>query len=425
MSSTGQHITVFEYETIKLNQIVDEVLLDETIIESLENHFGDKGVPYYSLSNKGVRFNEYVGVIQVGNLTINILPKADKNLSYNSDEKEKKKWNSRLIDMLRSVGLFDVKAPSLSSLKIKPNSILDLYFDLFIKEVEFLYHKGLIKKYRKKESNQTALKGSIQFSKHIQKNLIHKERFYVKHNTYDKEHKLHQILFKALKVLKRINTNNSIQSDINRMIQSFPELMDIKILESSFETIHYDRKTESYKNAINIARLILLNYHPDVSKGKNDVLALMFDMNLLWEEFVYISLRKYNRGNSVTAQTRKNFWQPEKGYNSYMKPDIVINKGNKDNCIVLDTKWKNINNGNPKPDDLRQLFVYHEYFDSKKVALVYPGIKTQIKGGLYYNSNSKIGNKECSIITLNVENNINNWQKKISETVFCWANEYS
>ena len=421
MSSKNQHITVFEHETIKINQIIDDLKIDEKIIESLENHYGEKGVPYYSLSNKGVRFNEFVGVIQVGNLSINILPKADKNLSYLSDKKKKNEWNNRLINMLRSVGLFDVKAPSISSLKLKPNSILDLYFSLFIKEVEALYHQGLIRKYRKTECNQTALKGSLHFSKHIQKNLIHKERFYVKHTIYDKEHLLHQILFKVLNLLKRINTNNSIQSDITRMIESFPELKDIKVIESTFDSIHYDRKTLAYKNAINIAKLILLNYHPDVSKGKNNVLALMFNMNLLWEEFVYVALRKYNQGNSVTAQTRKNFWKPESGYNSFMKPDIVINKERKNETIVLDTKWKNINNSNPKPDDLRQLFVYHEYFESKKVALVYPGDSTKNKPGKYYNPNRQLGDKECSVITLNVEKDIQKWQKNISKVIFGWA----
>jgi 5-methylcytosine-specific restriction enzyme subunit McrC len=359
-------------------------------------------------------------VIQIGNLTINILPKADKNLSWKSQRKDKKEWNDHLINMLRAVGLFNVKAPSTSSLKIKPNSILDLYFEMFIKEVEALYHKGLVKKYRKTESNQTALKGSIQFSKHIQKNLIHKERFYVKHNSYDKQHKLHQILFKGLKLLKQINSNHSIQSNINRMIEPFPQMSDIKVIESTFESIHYDRKTETYKNAINIAKLILLNYHPDVSKGKNDVLALMFDMNELWEQFVFVALRKYNDGNSVTAQTTKNFWKPEKGRSSYMQPDIVLNKGNKENCVVLDTKWKNINTGNPKPDDLRQLFVYHDYFESKKVALVYPGSETKQKGVHYYDSNSKVGDKECSVITLTVEKDIKAWQKSISASIFEW-----
>ena len=111
--------------------------------------------------------------MQVGKLTIEVLPKADKDDNTT-------KWQNILIGMLRAIGMFKVYAPSSSSLKIKNNSILDLYFELFVKEIEYLINKGLIKKYRKTESNQFALKGSIKFAKHLQKNLVHQERFYIR-----------------------------------------------------------------------------------------------------------------------------------------------------------------------------------------------------------------------------------------------------
>jgi 5-methylcytosine-specific restriction enzyme subunit McrC len=171
----------------------------------------------------------------------------------------------------------------------------------------------------------TALKGCLQFEKHIQQNLTHQERFYVRHTTYDVEHKLH--FYKTIRLLKQINTNTGLHSRIGALLLHFPEMPDVNVSETTFDRLVYNRKTQSYKKAIDIAKLLLLQYHPDVIKGRNNVLALMFDMNKLWEQFVYVSLRKHKKPNTtITAQTSKFFWQPKSGYRSIIRPDIVVNK---------------------------------------------------------------------------------------------------
>ena len=416
MNKEHKHIPVFEHESLRTDR--GEQRLSKNQLEALQSFYGEQGVPYYSLLPKGVKFNEYVGVIQVGKTVIEVLPKADK-----SDDKDS--WRDVLINMLRAVGIFNIHAPSSSNLSLRSNSILELYFELFIKEVEYLMHRGLVKKYRKTEGNRTALKGSIQFAKHISQNLVHKERFYVRHTTYDKEHDIHAILYKALKLLNQINSNVHLSSRLGNLLLDFPELYDIKISEGLFEKIAFDRKTAHYKNALEIARLLLLNYHPDLNSGSNNVLALMFDMNMLWEQFVYVSLKKNKRGAStIVAQNSKNFWKPLIGYNSKMKPDIVLNKGTKD-CVVLDTKWKNLNGFNPSPEDLRQMFVYMKYYGAKKVALIYPGKQHSIQSGLYYDHSSfnsnKLSEEECSVISIGVEKDVQKWQKTISNHISNWC----
>lgn len=409
--------TIYEHEALIEGEYYNDNKFTAIHHALLENYYKEKNFPYYKLIRKGVRFCEYVGVLQVGHLVIEVLPKADNKKS------SEQQWRSMLIDMLRAVGVFNVKAPSSSSLSIKPNSILDLYFKLFVEETEQLLHKGLIKHYHKTEGNRMALKGSIVFGKHIQQNLVHQERFYVRYTTYDQQHPLNAVLYKTLQLIKQINTNQSINSRIGNLLLNFPEMPAIKTDDAFFERINYNRKSEAYHNAINIARMLLLNYHPDVSTGKNDVLALMFDMNKLWEQFVAVSLRKYISntthltGTTLTTQSRFDFWKPENGYKMRLRPDIVITL-NDGKYYVLDTKWKNRNGYKPSPDDLRQMYTYSKFHNDAITALVYPG-DNEIQNSYFINeTDSNKINASCKLIEIPISDTINAWQTNIGKIIF-------
>ncbi|HYX09355.1 MAG TPA: hypothetical protein VE912_21665, partial [Bacteroidales bacterium] len=158
-------IKVFEHQ----NLLIDEVF-QKSHWEALgwynETHEGK----FFSLTPKGVKFNQYVGVIQVGYLTIEVLPKIDRSV----DERDKDKWQRVLLDMLRECSWMQVYAREKASLHFKPNSILEAYLELFLKKCEILIRQGLVKKYRSTNQNCSSLKGKLLFANHIQQNLVHK-----------------------------------------------------------------------------------------------------------------------------------------------------------------------------------------------------------------------------------------------------------
>ncbi|CAM3390134.1 McrC family protein [Empedobacter stercoris] len=397
------HITVFEHEKLFFNLNNKQ---EKQLHDALEIYHGNQ-TPFFKLIRNGVQFNEHVGIIQIGKTTIEVLPKADKS--------GEDKWRKLLIGMIQTVWGFDVKSTGSSSLKLKSNSILELYFELFISEVEYLLHRGLIKRYRKNEGNQTSLKGALQFSKHISQNLVHKQRFYVKYTQYSNEHTIHEILFKTIKLLAHISSNPLLKGRIGALTLNFPEMKEIKVNESTFDKIVFDRKNQHYRTALEIAKLLLLNYHPDVSKGRNDVLALMFDMNSLWEQFILVTLKRKLKSHHVTAQVTKSFWKPISGYSSKMRPDIILKCKESQENYVLDTKWKNLNGYNPSPEDLRQMYVYHRFYQAKKVALVYPSDQHSIQKGNYFSSENhlEMSEKECSIMQIATASDIKVWQEEI------------
>lgn len=412
MPKQAKHIRVFEHQKLKVNQIVDDKKFKEDDLKSFIEFYGE-GKPYFSLIRDGIQFNEYVGAIQVGNTLVEVLPKADKK------DEDKNKWQSRLINMLRVVHGFEVKAPSSSNLKLNSNSVLDLYFELFVAEVEQIKRRGLIKKYRQTKGNLTALKGRLVFSQHISKNLVHKERFYTQYTTYDVEHLLHIILYKTLLLIQRINRNKNLFARINSMVLNFPEMPDIKVNDATFEKITYNRKSLHYKKAMDIAQLLLMHYHPDLNKGKRDVLALMFDMNLLWEQFVLISLKKL-KNYKVYGQNSTGFWKPENGRTRTIRPDIKVSNNNGN--YILDTKWKLIY-GKPSIEDIRQMYAYHMYYKAQKVALLYPGKSDYKKGNFVKTGKERtISDLECGLLYIDCQEDVRKWQEDIREVVKKWIN---
>lgn len=102
------------------------------------------------------------------------------------------------------------------------------------------------------------------------------------------------------------------------------------------------------------------------------MLALLFDMNSLWEEYVLEKMKKEAlnlEDTEVYGQSSKEFWQGVS-----IRPDIVVKK--KDQVFVIDTKWKNIQQSKPSTHDLRQMYVYNDYWESVQSMLLYPATES-------------------------------------------------
>jgi 5-methylcytosine-specific restriction enzyme subunit McrC len=370
------------------NEGSEDKKLPQDLFDALKSFAGDKDLQWYTFTANGVRFHQYVGALQIGRYCIEVLPKIDR---YSNDETLAQKV---LIDMLRQSGCITVKSPTESNLKLKQNFILETYVKMFLDETWQLIHKGLVKCYHKEEGNENSLKGRLIFNKHINKNNIHAERFYVRFSTYNREHPLNRVLYKTLHLISNLSISPEASASSRAQLDSLPELKEIKVSDEFFGKIRYNRKTEDYKKAIDIARLLLLNYHPDLSNGKNHVLALMFDMNDIWEKWFTRQLtteaKKCNGFLIIRSQAKKIFWTSNYGERIPQKPDIIVEVNNIPK-FILDTKWKIIND-KPSEVDVRQMFTYNKLFNVNRAFLVFPGESRSIQGKFYdYEKNGTCG----------------------------------
>ncbi len=377
MTKRKNFIQVFEYGSLKIG--TDGFTKDH--LNSLVKFNDSNQNKYFTPIYNGIKFNSFVGVLYVGGLTIEILPKAD-----NSDNPNKDLWQSVLLNMLRVCRKIQVDHISETGLKKKNNSILDVYFEIFLNEVDQLVKKGLIKKYKRVENNQLALKGKLVFSKNISENLIHKERFYCEHQIYDKDHQIHQILFQAIRIIDGL-VSDQLRDKVKRLLHEFNDFKVKEFNESHFKNLNLNRKSTVYEKSLDVAKMIILNYSPNLNSGQDKMLTLLFDMNKLWEEYIYRILQKHNDPNKyeISSQSSDKFWE-----HKTIRPDVVIKDILNKETFVIDTKWKILKNNEPSDDDLKQMFTYNLHWKCDKSILLYPKIDhVDSKFGRYHHETYK------------------------------------
>ncbi|MEZ5002532.1 MAG: hypothetical protein R2730_05805 [Chitinophagales bacterium] len=407
--SSKNCIRVFEYDKLRYtdNNVFEKHHLD-AIIQFNERNKNQYFTPIYN----GIQFGSYVGVIQIGGLTIEILPKADKDSSYS--KKQKDLWQGILLDMLRVCKFIKVDKVSETKLNKRHNSILDIYLEMFLNEVELLINRGLIKKYRRVQSNQKSLKGKLVFAQNISKNLIHKERFYCEHQVYDINHLLHDILFKALIISDKL-IKYTLKDKLKRILFEFSDYKETNITTSHFAKVNLNRNSMPYNRAIEIAKMIILNYSPNLNSGKDNMLTLLFDMNKLWEEYIYRILTKFKgEGWKVNFQNSKQFWNTKT-----IKPDIFITSPTKENFII-DTKWKIVDASCPSDDDLKQMFSYNLRWESERSMLLYPKVnQVDSKFGSYHYKDALKESNKCKLGFVSViEEGVKRKDEDIAKEVF-------
>lgn len=342
----------------------------------LLSEYKDKNqINFFDLGHNKIRFNQYVGVIQVGNLVIEILPKIDADT-------DKAKWHKVLLEMLHIAGYIHLEKGERASLNIRQFSLIDLFFREFIIETQHLVQSGLIKKYLLTEMNLSKVKGKILFPQHLRHNFINKERTFCAFSEYNTNNIYNRILKKALTILGSITHNSEMIKQSKSILDSLCEIDLVNVTEDTFNQLDYNRKTERYRNAMVLAKLIILNYSPDFEAGSNSVISFLFDMNMLFEKYVYRCLKKHAHMYpylDIKAQVSHRIWESTLCKRS-IRPDIVIkdNRDNRDNSVfVLDTKWKKPKQLKPSDEDLKQMYVYNMYYSSKKSFLMYPSSKNE------------------------------------------------
>lgn len=341
-----------------------------------------------------VAARNYVGVIQIPGLQVEILPKIDSlPLSHEttSAQGDLKRGlaQSNLLYMLSLTRKIPILPRELASLRLKKMPLLEALVRVFAQRMLDELRRGLDHSYVYREENGCFIRGKILLSQHIRHNAAQRQRSYVGFEEFIPDTWLNRILKATCVRLLTVSRLVETQQRLREAILLLADVETCAVEACDFQRVRLNRNNDRFEPLLDFARLVLAGSTPAPAAGEDSSFSLLFPMETLFEEFVARFIQRYSDQlgldhHSIHIQAAgKSRWllKTDEGAKRFrLKPDIVVDGPDGRAVLVLDTKWKR-----PKSDkedarngvaqaDLYQLYAYAQRFDSPDSIPLYPKI---------------------------------------------------
>jgi 5-methylcytosine-specific restriction enzyme subunit McrC len=318
---------------------------------------------------------QYVGTVQIGGLTVEILPKIE-----GSNATNEMAIRRNLIAMLMVALDLDISEGDVAKIAVQKFGILEILIRLFCDKLFLQLHRGLVRRYEGQEGNLSVLRGRLAINEQLRVNAANPERLYCRFDEFQEDNPLNQILKAAIRLLLRVSRNQYNQRQLAELLLAFEGASDVAGSSLPWHRISFDRLNDRYKPSFKLAALFLKRMSPDVTSGHAGGFSLFFDMNALFEEYIGRMAKRVCRsmGIEVRLQGPQRFLAIDESSNANafaMKPDIVGFRGGQTAWIV-DTKWKQLSVEEAREGaaqaDLYQMYAYANNYVCQDVILLYP-----------------------------------------------------
>ena len=329
---------------------------------------------------KSIKAASYVGVIKIGRLVIEILPKIGKDESVSSS-------TLNLLYMLSFTKKLSVKALDIAPLTKKGNELLEVLISFFATNLLRTIERNPCKQYIAMENNITFLRGKIQFGEHLRRNSIVKSRFYTQFDEFSEDNSLNRALKYTTYLLANVCSNSRTLKKLEQILSLLTEVSFRVISLHDLEKIKLTRLNQEYEPLLNLCKLFISKSSVELSVGKISVFSLLFDMNQLFEEFVGEFIRKefatcyesIRLQNPLRYLVRERYVNDQKtGSKFQLRPDIVLYKRIEDKTprLIVDTKYKLLAELDGRESvgqsDMYQMYAYCQKYACPNCILLYP-----------------------------------------------------
>ncbi len=345
----------------------------------------------------------YVGVIQIPGLTVEILPKI-------SDSIDPAVSSKSLLFMLSYIKRIPLECRNSATLRLEKMTFFEALISIFAEKLHTEFWRGIDHAYYYREENLNRFKGKLLVNEHIRHNAAHQERVYVGFDEFVSDTWLNRIIKNCCRILISMTTSQENKKSLRMALMVLDEVSDRAITMHDLDKITLSRNTERFSEIMKFCRMIISQKAPGFDHSRDSTFSLLFPMEVIFEEFVAAVLKRHFlfRDYYVDIQVDEDFARSSKDCFG-IRPDIVLkSRVDKKTLLILDTKWKLLNDDENKHygvsrDDMFQMYVYSGILNCPRTLLLYPdvGIKYQIRHEYQF-----CDGKECRVRIATIRMNV-------------------
>jgi 5-methylcytosine-specific restriction enzyme subunit McrC len=369
------HLIVREHERIPVvaeRERADERALTDAESELLLRTCELARIPAVVGAYRSVKFRSYCGVIQAGSLVVEVLPKIAQDDGFD---------RALLLRMIALASDFPLAAVDSDRLAMQGHSLLLALVRWYCDELQAQMHQGMLKQYVTAAEPLASIRGRWRPDVDALRHAGRRDRMHCEFDELTANNRYNQALKAALRrVMPLVRQSDVVSRQVAQLLGWMVDVDDVVVRAAQLDELPMNRLTQRYSRALMMARWFLSSHSPDLSNGREAGLALLFDMNALFQRTLGALIRRVlPEGLHLREEgPRRYLATDELGQRQFqMRPDLCILRGD-EVLAIADAKWKlldlSASAGQPgvAQADAYQLHAYASAYGCTRVALWYP-----------------------------------------------------
>jgi 5-methylcytosine-specific restriction enzyme subunit McrC len=364
-------VSLFEHESAIVANAPGDKQFTGQELAILDRAQHVQGVDAFRWSSRNrIKANQFVGMLTGPGIRLEILPKID-GLG-------KGPTRHTLMRMIATAWDVPVWEGEIADHDYQDTDLLELLIRVFAHKLLQQSRSGLHRAYQGKEDDLGRLRGKMNVTRQFTYLAAQPQLLACRYEDFTSDNALNRLLLCAVGFLSR----RSIRPETHRLLSEirchFEEVAEVSIRKALSGQLTLDRTNQRWALLATLARRFLQSAYQTAHSGADQGIALLFDMNRLFEAYVSALARRVGvpLGYKVRTQGPKNcLAKNDESQSAFQtKPDVTLQRGS--DIIVLDTKWKRLDSKRPNFDvaqaDAYQMHGYAHVYGSNSVILIYP-----------------------------------------------------